>query len=72
MISLISDVHNIMRANACFCPSPNGSDICPSNDVKRSDVCAFVPMSAQFRQRVDRHQQEFFLAIRLLYPQLFD
>ena len=48
MISLISDVHNIMRANACFCPSPNGSDICPSNDVKRSDVCAFVPMSAQF------------------------
>ena len=27
--------------------------ICLSNDVRRSDVCAFVPISAQNQQRVD-------------------
>ena len=36
------------HANACFCPSPTRSGICLSNDVRRSNVCAFVPMSAQF------------------------
>ena len=48
------------HANACFCHSPRRSGICLSNDVRRSD------------QRVDRHQLELFLAIRFLYPQLFD
>ena len=58
------------HANACFCPSPRRSGICLSNDVKRSDVCAFVPMSAQFSNVST--QLELFFATRFLYPQLFD